>query len=69
MLSKLFKGELSLKATFWKFGILGVIILKLAVRIIGSLLAGHIKGVSIVEFFTRYIQHIYSSKLSILLTM
>ena len=69
MLSKLFKGELSLKATFWKFGILGLIILKLAVRIFGSLLAGHIKGVSIVEFFTRYFHPIYSSKLSILWTL
>lgn len=69
MLSKLFKGELSLKATFWKFGILGLIILKLAVRIFGSLLAGHIKGVSIIEFFTRYFHPIYSSKLSILWTL
>lgn len=69
MLSKLFKGELSLKVTFWKFGVLGLIILSLAVKIFGALLLGHIKGVSIIEFYTRYFHPIYSSKLSILWTL
>lgn len=69
MLSKLFKGELDLKITFWKFGILGLIILKLAVKLFGNLLQGHIQGVSIYKFFTGYFHPIYSSKLSILWTL
>ena len=69
MLSKLFKGELPLGATFWKFGILGLIILKLAVSLFGKLLLGYLKGGSILVFFTRYFHPIYSSKLSILWTL
>lgn len=69
MLSKLFKGELPLGATFWKFGVLGLIILRLAVVLFGKLLLGHLKGASIIAFFTRYFHPIYSSKLSILWTL
>lgn len=69
MLSKLFNGELSLGATFWKFGILGLMILKLAVSLFGKLLLGYLKGGSILAFFTHYFHPIYSSKLSILWTL
>ena len=51
MLSKLFKGELSLAATFWKFGVLGLIVLNFAVRIFGHLLNGHLQGRTIYNFF------------------
>lgn len=69
MFSKLFKGELSLTATFWKFGILGLIILTLAVKVFGALLLGYIKGASIFEFYIRHFHPIYSPKLSILWTL
>lgn len=69
MLSKLFKGELGLGITFWKFGILGLIICKLAVRLFGSLLASHLKGMTIVGYFMRGFHPIYSSKFSILWTL
>lgn len=69
MFSKLVKGELDLKVTFWKFGILGLIIIKLAIKLFGALLAAHLKGLSIVDFFTRNFHPIYSSKLSILWTL
>lgn len=69
MLSKLFKGELSLAATFWKFGILGLFILRYVVVIFGNLLAGHLQGRSIHGFFLHHFHPIYSSKLSILWTL
>ncbi len=69
MLSKLFKGELSLGATFWKFGIFGLIILKLAVRVFGHLLNGHLQGRTIYNFFFYHFNPITSSKLSILWTL
>lgn len=69
MLSKLFKGELELKVTFWKFGIIGLIIFKILVKVFGTLLFGHLRGKSIVDFFWHYFNPIFSSKLSILWTL
>lgn len=69
MLSKLFKGELSLAETFWKFGVLGLIALNFAVRIFGHLLNGHLQGRSIYNFFFHHFNPITSSKLSILWTL
>lgn len=69
MASKLFKGELDLKITFWKYGVVGLIVLKIAVRIFGILLEGYLKGNTILTYFTRYFHPIYSPKLSILWTL
>ena len=69
MLTKLFKGELSLGATFWKFGILGLIILHFALRMFASLLATHLKGRTIYDFFMHHFHIVYTSKLSILWTL
>ena len=69
MLSKLFKGELSLAATFWKFGVLPLIIMRYAVVIFGNLLGGYLQGRSIFNFFLHNFHPIYSSKLSILWTL
>ena len=65
MLSKLFKGELSLAATFWKFGILGLIILHYALKMTASLLGQHLRGRSIYDFFMHHFHIVYSSKLSL----
>ncbi len=69
MLEKLFKGELSLGATFWKFGVLGLIILHFALRTFAGLLAGHLKGRTIYDFFMHHFHIVYTSKLSILWTL
>lgn len=65
MLEKLFKGELSLGATFWKFGVLGLIILHFALRTFASLLGGYLKGRTIYDFFMHHFHIVYTSKLSI----
>ncbi len=69
MLSKLFKGEFSLAATFWKFGVLGLITIKLAVKLFEKLLSAHIPSGSIYNFFMYHFHPIYSSKLSIFWTL
>lgn len=69
MLSKLFKGELSLAATFWKFGVLGLIVIKLAVQLFEKLLSGYIPSGSIYNFFMYRFHPIYSSKMSIFWTL
>ena len=65
MFSKLFKGELSLGATFWKFGILGLIILHYGFKMFASLLASHLKGRTIYDFFMHHFHFVYSDKLSL----
>ncbi len=69
MLAKLFKGELPLAATFWKFGVCALIVIDLAVRLFEKLLAGHIASGSIYNFFVHYFHPIYSSKMSIFWTL
>ena len=69
MLAKLFKGELSLAETFWKFGVGGLIVLKLAVQGFGFLLNQHLQGRTIYNFFFYHFNPITSSKLSILWTL
>lgn len=66
MWTKLFKGELSLGATFWKFGILGLVILHFALKSFASLLGAHLKGRTIYDFFMHHFHIVYTSKLSIL---
>ena len=39
MFKKLIDGELSLKDTFWKFGVLGMLAVHLVVKILGTMLA------------------------------
>lgn len=65
MLTKLFKGELSLGATFWKFGVLGLIILHYALKMFASFLAAHLKGRTIYDFFMHHFHFVYTSKLSL----
>ncbi|MBE6452785.1 MAG: hypothetical protein E7012_04775 [Alphaproteobacteria bacterium] len=69
MFSKLVKGELSLAETFWKFGVLGLIVLNLFVRIFGYLLSGYLQGRSINEYFFHHFHVINSPKLGILWTL
>ena len=66
MIEKLFKGELSLGATFWKFGVLGLIILHYALKISASLLSSHLKGRTMYDFFMHHFHFVYTPKLSLL---
>ena len=65
MLAKLFKGELSLATTFWKYGILGLIILHYGFGMIAAFLNSHLKGRTILEFFLHHFNFFYSDKLSL----
>lgn len=47
-------GELSLTDTFWKFGVLGLILGLFVVRFFGSMLAKKLMGISIYMYFTKY---------------
>lgn len=69
MFAKLFKGELSLGATFWKYGVLGLIILHYALKMFASLLSSYLKGKTIFYFFFNEFHFIYTSKLSLLWTL
>ena len=66
MFAKLFKGELSLGATFWKFGVLVLIILHYALKMFASFLSSYLKGKTIVQFFLNEFHLIYTPKLSLL---
>lgn len=69
MFSKLFKGEFSLGETFWKFGILGIGIINILIMFFGKMLAGHLQGRTINDFFLHHFHVINSPKLSILWTL
>ena len=65
MWAKLFQGELSLGATFWKFGVLGLIILHYILRVFESFLNTYLNGRSIYDFFMHHFHLVYSSKMSL----
>ena len=44
MFKKLIDGELSLKDTFWKFGVLGMLAVHLVVKILGTMLFHKLRG-------------------------
>ena len=65
MWAKLFKGELSLGATFWKYGILGLIILHYVLKMFEAFLNTYLKGRSIYDFFMHHFHLVYSPKMSL----
>ena len=65
MWAKLFKGELSLGATFWKYGILGLVILHYVLRMFETFLNTYLKGRSIYDFFMHHFHLVYSPKMSL----
>lgn len=54
MLKKLMSGELSLKDTFWKFGLLGLFLIVMAVRFLGGLLAQKLQGLTLWYYYSKY---------------
>ena len=69
MWAKLFKGELSLGETFWKFGIFGLGILYLLFKLSAHFLNGYLKGTSIYAFFMHHFHLVYTSKMSLWWTL
>ena len=65
MLTKLFKGELSLAATFWKFGIFGLFVLYYALKISAKFLASYLGKSSILNYFFYEFHFVYSPKMSL----
>lgn len=51
MFKKLIDGELSLKDTFWKFGVLGLLAINLIVKIFGKMLVSKLAGYSISGYY------------------
>lgn len=58
MLKKLMNGELSLKDTFWKFGVLGLPLITLLVKIFGKMLSRKLNNYSIVSYYLSPNNHI-----------
>lgn len=54
MFGKLVYGQYSLKETFWKFGVLGIFICALAVKIFNAFLSQKLKGISLGYYYTHY---------------
>ncbi len=54
MLKKLFNGELPLRVTFWKYGILGLTILYYAHKMFRSLSGYYAKGSNWINFFRNF---------------
>lgn len=52
MFKKLIDGELSLKDTFWKFGVLGMLAVHLVVKILGTMLYHKLRGLTILGYYT-----------------
>lgn len=52
MFKKLIDGELSLKDTFWTFGVLGMLAVHLVVKILGTMLFHKLRGLTILGYYT-----------------
>ena len=52
MFKKLIDGELSLKDTFWKFGVPGMLAVHLVVKILGTMLFHKLRGLTILGYYT-----------------
>ena len=52
MFKKLIDGELSLKDTFWKFVVLGMLAVHLVVKILGTMLFHKLRGLTILGYYT-----------------
>lgn len=54
MIKKLLDGEIDLKDTFWKFGVVGLIFMNMLLRIFGSMLAQKLNGLTILNYYSTY---------------
>ena len=52
MFKKLIDGDVSLKVTLWKFGVLGMLGVHLVVKILGTMLFHKLRGLTILGYYT-----------------
>ena len=69
MFKKLLDGELSLKDTFWKFGVVGLVFVNMLVRIFGSMLAQKLNGITILNYYRTYFNPLKMDSGMVLLTV
>lgn len=69
MFKKMLDGELTLKDTFWKFGIVGIFFLHLLLRIFGSMLAQKLSGITILNYYRTYFNPLKMDTGMVLLTV
>lgn len=69
MLKKLISGELSLGDTFWKFGILGMIVVVFVVRLFAALLASKLSNISLWVYYTQYFKPLHMNSGILILTV
>ena len=69
MFKKLLDGELSLKDTFWKFGVVGLVFVNMLVRIFGSMLAQKLNGITILTYYRTYFNPLKMDSGMVLLTV
>ncbi len=54
MFKKLVNGELSLRETFWKFGVFGTLLIHFIVKFLAHILAGKLGGITIYKYYTQH---------------
>lgn len=69
MFKNLLEGELSLKDTFWKFGVLGLLFVNMIVKIFGSMLAQKLNGITILNYYRQYFNPLKMDSGMVLLTV
>ncbi len=69
MYQKLVNGEFGLKETFWKFGVLGIIITDFIVKAFGGFLAKKLAGISILTYYTKYFNPLKMDSALLILTV
>lgn len=69
MLKKLLSGEFSLKETFWKFGILGILFFRVVSRVFEILLDNRIMNRRIIDFFFHHFNPVKPDIWAILWTL
>lgn len=65
MLKKLIDGEYGLGTLFWKFGILGLLVLNMITRVLHNILSEKIRGAGVVEYYTKYFR-LFKSESSVI---
>jgi len=69
MFKKLIDGELPLKDTFWKFGVLGLLAINLVTKIFGIMLARRLGGYSVLGYYTSNLHNFAIETATVVLTV
>ncbi len=69
MFGNLFYGKLSLKETFWKFGVMGVLLCAVVTKIFKMFLMQKLNGVSVSYYYTHYFSPLHMDNMILFLTI